>query len=151
MKNLRFIPIFFIITLFVWINAFAQDGPKWIAFDPDYPKDYIDINSITKVDKGIVRFWERAGDRIQKNTDGKTTFAQYTLSEMNCTLKQIRGLRWEMALEDKNTIEGNKARAYFYKQTAQLQEKYPSTWETIEPDKHSYMRYNFVCKESQSK
>jgi hypothetical protein len=151
MKKLCFIPIFSIITLFVWINAYAQDGPKWIAFDPDYPKDYIDINSITKFDKGVVRFWERAGDRIQKNASGKTTFAQYTLREMNCTLKQIRNLKWKMALEDQNTKEGVKALADFLKQAAQIQANYPSPWETIEPDKHSYIRYNFVCKEFQSK
>jgi len=151
MIKFRISPIFFVVTLVICINAYAQDAPKWVAFDPDYPKDYIDVNSITPLNKGVVRFWGRAGDRTQKNADGKTTYAQYTLSEMNCTLKQRRDLRWEMALEDQNSIDGIKARSHFYKHTASTQDQYPSPWESIEPNKHSYMRYNFVCKECQSK
>lgn len=151
MKRLSFGLIFFAFSLIICINGYAQNEPKWIAFNPDFPKDYIDINSITPPNNGVVIFWERAGDRIRKNAEGKTIYPTYTLNEMNCRLKEVRVLKWEMALEDQNTQEGIKARADFLKHTATLQKSYPSAWESIEPNKHCYMRYNFVCKESQKR
>jgi hypothetical protein len=142
--------ILFIASLVCSINLNAQDEPKWVIFDPDYPQDFIDSNSITTPGKGIVRFWERAGERIQKDKNGKVYYAQYTLSEINCVLKQIRDIKWDCALEDQNTAEGMKARADHMKVVLEMKEKaqlnYPTKWESIEPSKHDYARYNFVYK-----
>jgi hypothetical protein len=150
MKNHLLRNSFFIISLLCSINLQAQEGANWVVFDSDYPKDFIDSNSITLPEKGIVRFWERAGNRIEIDKNGKVIYAQYTLREINCALKQERGIKWDCALEDQNTTEGLKARADHMKVVLEveqkLQLKYPTEWQNIEPNKHSYARYNFVCK-----
>jgi len=122
----------------------AQE-PNWIIFDPGYPNDFIDSNSITASEEGIVRFWERAGNRTEKKQNGEITYAQYTLSEIDCRSKRHRDIRWDMALEDQNSTEGKKARATFLQSTANLQKKLPTPWENIEADKHSYALYGFAC------
>jgi len=145
MKKFKFILGFLVCTLTISLNVYA-DGPDWVMFDPAYPKDFIDAKSITSPEKGIVRFWERAGNRKEKNKKGKITFATYTLSETNCILKQYRDITCDMALEDQNTIEGAQARAEFLETTTKLQINPPTQWQSIEPNEHSYARYNFVCK-----
>ncbi len=102
-------------------------------------------------EKGIVRFWERAGNRVEWNNKGETVFASYTLSEINCLLKQDRRIRWEVALEDQNTIEGSRARYKFLDTITKSEMPFPTPWETIDPNKHSYARVDFVCKGSVSK
>jgi hypothetical protein len=150
MKRFKIILGFFLYALTI-ASAVYADGPDWVMFDPDYPKDFIDAKSITSPEKGIVRFWERAGNRKEKNTNGEETFAQYTLSEINCILKQGRDITWDRALEDQNTVEGVQARAKFLGATVEQQKFYPTQWESIEPNKHNYARYNFVCKGMQTK
>lgn len=126
------------------MHAYAE-GPKWEIFDLNYPLDYIDVLSITNQEKDIVRFWERAGGMSEEKSKNKV-YPQYTLEEINCRLRTQRTLRWDMALEDQKTSEGMEARAKFLESTSKLQNNYPSPWESLEPDKHSYARYDFVCK-----
>jgi hypothetical protein len=128
-----------------------SEGPQWVVFDSDYPLDFIDANSIVLVQKGVVRFWERAGNRTWINKKGEIEFAQYTLNEMDCIRKQERGISWDKALEDQNTIEGIAARAKFLKATVNFQRNYPTGWKSFEPNKHNYACYNFVCKGMESK
>jgi hypothetical protein len=123
--------------------AFAVE-PLWQVFDSAFPQDFIDKLSITAPSKGIVRFWERGGQgRSEK--DGKVTYPNYTLVEINCGLRTTRDIKWDYALEDQATPEGMAARAKFQRSTQELQKNYPSAWESIEPTKHSYARLNFVC------
>jgi hypothetical protein len=138
--------LFLIVISIVTLPSANAEGPRWVIFDSDYPRDFIDANSITAPEKGIVRFWERAGNRMEKNKTGEITFAQYTLCEINCILKQHREIKWDMALEDQTSGEAMEARAKFLKSTTELQNQYPTRWENIEPNKHSYARYDFVCK-----
>lgn len=133
-----------LLTLVITQNIQAQE-PKWVIFDPDSPNDFIDANSMTVSEEGTVTFWERAGNRTEKKQNGEITYAQYTLSEIDCTLKRHRDIRWDMALEDQNTAGGKQARATFLRSTAELQKKLPTPWEPIESDRHNYARYDFVC------
>ncbi len=102
-------------------------------------------------EEGIVSFWERTGNRTEKKRNGEITYAQYTLSEIDCRLKRQRDIRWDMALEDQNSVGGEKARATFLPSTAKFQEKLPTPWESIEPDRHNYAPYGFVCSGLQPK
>jgi len=143
-----------LILLFLFLviteNIQAQ-GPKWVIFDPDYPNDFIDSNSITVSEDGIVSFWERAGNNIEKKQNGEITYAQYTLSEIDCRSKRYRDIRWDMALEDQNSVGAEKARATFLQSTAKLQKKLPTPWESMEADRHNYARYDSVCNGLQPK
>jgi hypothetical protein len=100
---------------------------------------------------GIISFCKRAGNRTEKRQNGEITYAQYTLSEIDCRSKRQRYIRWNMALEDQNTGGGEKARATFLQSTAKLQKKLPTPWESIEPDRHKYARYVFICSGLQPK
>ena len=133
------------------IEIVPAQEPKWIIFDPGYPNDFIDSNSITASEEGIVSFWERTGNRTEKKQNGEITYAQYTLSEIDCRSKRHRDIRWDMALEDQNSAGGKKARATFLQSTVKLQKKLPTPWENIETDKHSYALYGFVCDGLQPK
>jgi len=117
--------------------------PKWEIFDPEYSHDFIDTSSFTYPEKGIARFWERAGDKPKK-LHGKVFYPMYTLAEINCQSRTLRHLNWDVAVEDQNTPEGIAARAKFL-QYLQFQNICPSPWERIKPEKHSYARYDFVC------
>jgi len=120
--------------------------PTWQVFDTAYPEDFIDKTSITHPSKNIVRFWERAhaGRHVE---NGKVWFPSYTLTEINCAQRTSRDLKWDSALEDKSP-EGLAARAEFMKSTLPFQKNYPSDWQSIEPNKHSYARLDFVCTKS---
>lgn len=118
-------------------------GPKWEIFDPEYSHDFIDTSSFTYPEKGIVRFWERAGDKPKK-LHGKVFYPMYTLAEINCQSRTLRHLNWDVAVEDQNTPEGIAARAKFL-QYLEFQNIGPSPWERTKPEKHSYARYDFVC------
>jgi hypothetical protein len=143
-----------LILLFLFLaiteNIQAQE-PKWVIFDPDYPNDFIDAHSMAVSEGGIITFWERAGNRTEKKQNGEITYAQYTLNEIDCMSKRHRDIRWDMALEDQNTEGGEKARATFLQSTAKLQKKLPTSWEGIEPDRHNYAHYDFVCNGLQPK
>ena len=115
--------------------AFAG-SPSWEVFDPDYPQDYVDTLSIKSQGGSVVRFWERAGTGREER-QGKVTFPSYTLTEMNCSKRAFRDLKWDYALEFLQTPEGMLARSNFLKSTQQLQKNYPSDWESIEPNKHA--------------
>jgi hypothetical protein len=119
-------------------------NPSWQVFDAAYPQDFIDALSKTFQSKGIVRFWERAGAGRYVQ-DGNTKYPSYTLTEINCVKRIFRDLKWDYALEDQLTPEGIAARAKFMQSTLELQKGLPSAWDSIEPDKHSYARFNFVC------
>jgi hypothetical protein len=150
MKGVFLNLILLLLFLGITENIQAQE-PKWVIFDHDYPNDFIDVNSMTASEDGIIRFWERAGNRTEKKPNGEITYAQYTLSEIDCRSKQQRDITWEMALEDQNSVGGQKARTTFLQSTAKLQEKLPTPWESIEPDRHNYARYDFVCSGLQPK
>ena len=45
------------------------------------------------------------------------------------------------ALEDQQTAAGMKARAHFM---GLMLQNYPSPWESIDPNKHSYARLDYV-------
>ena len=142
--------IFPFLLLGITENIQAQE-PKWVSFDSAYPNDFIDVNSTAASEDGIIRFWERVGNRTEKRPNGEITYAQYTLIEIDCRSKQQREIRWDMALEDQNSVEGKKARATFLQSTAKLQQKLPTPWESIPPDRHNYARYDFVCSGLQPK
>ncbi|HEY2783045.1 MAG TPA: hypothetical protein VGI90_19875 [Steroidobacteraceae bacterium] len=125
--------------------ALAQEAPSWVAFDAKYPGDFIDSKSIVSPSNGIVRFWERAGFAREVSSDGKIGYAQYTLVEMNCSLKQSRVIKWEYALEE-HTAAAMAARAKFYKSMAGMKIDYPTAWESIEPVPHAYALHDFVCR-----
>jgi hypothetical protein len=150
MRLLKLSLMCLVFTMTILINAYSE-GPQWVVFDADYPLDFIDANSVVLVAKRVVRFWERAGNRTWTTKKGETEFAQYTLNEMNCIKKQERGISWDKALEDQNTVDGMKARTNFLKSTENFQSNYLTRWESIEPNKHSYARYKFVCKGMESK
>lgn len=130
-------------AVFVARSVLATEA-SWQVFDPAFPEDFIDKTSITHPAKDIVRFWERAhaGRYVDR---GKVLFPNYTLTEINCAQRTSRALKWDSALEDQ-TPEGLAARAAFMNSTLPLQIKYPTEWESIEPNKHSYARFDFVCK-----
>ena len=119
-------------------------GPKWEIFDSEYSHDFIDTSSFTYPEKGIVRFWERAGDKPKK-LHGRVFYPMYTLTEINCQSRTLRHLNWDVAVEHQNTPEGIAARAKF-RQYLEFQNICPSPWESIEPGKHNYARYDFVCQ-----
>ena len=131
-------------------NIQAQE-PKWVIFDSAYPSDFIDVNSMKASGEGIISFWERTGNRTEKKQNGEITYAQYTLSEIDCRSKRHRDIRWDMALEDQNSVGGEKARGTFLQSTVKLQKKLPTPWERIEADRHSYALYDFVCNGLQPK
>lgn len=123
-------------------NLYA-DGPNWVIFDHNTQTNYIDNNSITVIDNGIIRYWERIGDRVKEGEDRVPT---YTLFEINCTLKTFRIIQSNIALEDKNTAEGKEYRTKLSGLFSELNKGYPSAWESIEPNEHGYARYNYICK-----
>ena len=136
--------ILILLSLVITENIQAQEH-KWVIFDPDHPDDFIDANSMEASEDGIVRFWEREGNRVEKTQNGEMAYAQYTLREIDCRSKRQRDIRWDMALEDQNSVGGKKARATFLRSTAKLQNKLPTPWKSIETDRHNYARYDFVC------
>jgi hypothetical protein len=146
MKTACFSAILLVAGWIISGPAYSEE-PTWKIFDQDYPHDYIDTASITSPEKGIMRFWERAGDQLEVR-NGKTIYPTYNLEEINCSLRTQRQLRWDMALEAQTTPEGMKARSKFLEETVKLQGNYPSTWESFEPNKHNYARHDFVCKKS---
>jgi hypothetical protein len=151
MEKLSTILIIIFTIFYPLINSYAE-GPDWVVFDSDFPRDFIDANSITSPEKGIVRFWERAGNRIEKTMKGKITYATYILTEMNCNLKQMRIINEDMALEEQSpNHQAIKARARFLESRTKLQVNYPTPWESIEPNMHSYARLNYICKTLQTK
>jgi hypothetical protein len=145
---MKFIYTSFIVVLIslTFMNVAQAQEANWVIFDPAYPLDFIDVNSITSPTKGIIRFWERGGLHSSINKNGDTVFAMYSLTEINVKLKQIRTLKCEMALEDQATLQGIEAKAKFIQGSSEILKNYPTQWESLEPDKHSYARYNFVCK-----
>ncbi len=140
--------ILLLLVLVITEDIQAQD-PKWVIFDPDYPNDLIDANSLAASEDGIISFWERAGNRTKEKQNGEIPYAQYILREIDCPSKRHRDIRRGMALEDQNP-EGETARTTF-PQSAKLPEKLPTPWKGIEPDKHDYARYDFVCNGLQPK
>ena len=123
----------------------VASAPQWVAFDEELPQDFIDAASITSPGANIVRFWERAGARPLPGS--KTSYPQYTLTEINCKQRTSRDIRWDAALEDQNTAAGMEARAKFLKVIVEtLGAHAPSSWESIEPNDHSYARRDFVCR-----
>ena len=155
MKSIFLSLILCISFLVITVDVYAE-GPKWVVFDPEYSQDYIDVNSITYPEKGIVRFWERAGEKHYEK--GKVVYPQYSLIEMHCQLRTSRSLRWDMALEDQNTAQGVEARMKFIESMTKAlgydpttPEREPTPWKSIEPNKHSYARYDFVCRGLQNK
>lgn len=142
--------IFLASSMFITSSGHAQE-PKWVIFDPDYPHDYIDVTSISYPKKSIARFWEKAGEKHEQK--GKIIYPQYNLMEINCQERTSRSLRWNMALGDQNSIQGREARMKFieswtkalgYDPTSPKRE--PTPWRSIDSNKHSYARFDFVCK-----
>jgi hypothetical protein len=127
-------------------NVIQAQEANWVIFDPAHPRDFIDVNSITSPAKGIVRFLERFGLHSSINEFGDTVFAMYELTEINAELKQIRSLKIDYALEDTATLKGIEARAKFIQKFSRTSNNYPTQWYSLDSGKHSYMRYNFVCK-----
>lgn len=124
--------------------------PSWYVFDAAYPEDAIDRLSVTFQNPTTVRFWERAGiEHMDRN--GQLVYPTYTLTEIDCAKRTYRDLKWASALEAQGTPAGMAARAKFLAATQEMQKQYPSTWESIEPTKHSYARLDFVCAKSSSK
>jgi len=78
---------------------------------------------------------------------GGIAYSMYTLVEINCQSRTIRHLHGDVAVEHQDTPEGIAAKAKFL-QYLEFRDIWPLPWESIEPDKHSYARYDFVCNRS---
>jgi hypothetical protein len=132
-----------------YLSSAYADAPQWIAFDRAWPEDFIDSLSISSPSSGIVRFWERAGSRPQEAGHGK--YPQYTLIEINCAQRTRRDLRWDLGLEDPMVPEALAQRSKFLKAMAKFLKEYPTPWESIEPNAHSYALHDFVCRAAGAK
>jgi hypothetical protein len=137
--------ILFAVGVVCLSGAVCAASAQWVAFDPTFPRHFVDTQSIVRIKKDVVRFWDRAGAFPDGDgPDGK--FPQYTLNEMNCATHMSRVLRWDLAIEAGLNSRALQARAKFTESTAQIQQHYPSDWESLEPSAHEYALLEFVCR-----
>jgi hypothetical protein len=118
---------------------------QWVAFDSAFPQHFVDTQSIIRVRRDVMRFWDRAG-AFPSGNGPDSKYPQYTLREMNCKTHMSRTLRWDLALEAGKDATAQQARAKFMVDTAQLQQHYPSEWESLDPSPHDYALLEFVCR-----
>jgi hypothetical protein len=98
-------------------------GANWVkTYGDEQRTNYIDLNSITKTEKGIVRFW----GKVESFNDKVSLSMLYM--EVDCKEKRIRPLQITVY--------------YTYGST---ETNIESEWESITPETTGELTYKIVC------